>query len=146
MGTPSKRKATYADLEALPEHLVGEILDGDLVVSPLDADVVVPEIAGWRKERMDRVPDVVGLELPPDWVCEVISPSTRRHDRGPKMRIYRRAGVPWLWIVDRASRAIEVYRLIDRAWSDPEVFEGVDRAPLPPFEAVEIHLAQIWGT
>jgi Uma2 family endonuclease len=185
MGTPNKRKATYAEIEALPEHMVGEILDGDLVVSPrprarhgltatglasivtgafqfgnggpggwwiiaepelhLDEDVVVPDIAGWRQERMDSVPDVVGVELPPDWVCEVISPSTRRYDRGPKMRIYKRSGVPWLWIVDRASRAIEVYQLTDGEWRDPAVFEGVDRARLPPFEAIEIHLVQIWG-
>src|SRR5438552_988428 len=59
----------------------------------LGEDVVVPDLAGWRRERMPTVPDVAAFELPPDWACEVVSPSTGAIDRGRKMRVYNRERV-----------------------------------------------------
>lgn len=111
-----KGRATYQDLLNLPDNVVGEILAGELVVSPrpsvpheaafpggwhvafepelhLHGDVVVPDLAGWRQERMPQPPRKAAIELPPDWVCEVVSARTRRHDRGAKAAIYAREGV-----------------------------------------------------
>src|SRR5438874_10508579 len=136
------KPATYEDLLRLPEHLVGEIIDGELFASPRPAarhslaasmlggdlsvtfgrnprggggasgwwildepelhfgkDVVVPDLAGWRRERMPKVPDTAAIELPPDWVCEVVSPSTARIDRTRKMRVFKRVKVDHLWLL-----------------------------------------------
>ena len=73
--------------------------------------VVVPDIAGWRRERMPSVPDVAWLALAPDWICEVLSPSTARIDRARKLRIYAEAGVAHAWLVDPIQRTIEVFQL-----------------------------------
>src|SRR5438105_1197571 len=133
-----KIPATYRDLERLPEHVVGELIHGELIVSPRPAsphalaasaigsdlggsfhrppgdrgpggwwildepelhfgeDVLVPDLAGWRRERMPRVPNVPAFELAPDWICEVVSPSTERVDRSSKMGIYARVKVAHL--------------------------------------------------
>jgi len=69
----------------------------------------VPDVTGWRHERMPTVPDVAYFTLAPDWACEVISPSTGVIDRGRKMRLYAREGVGHLWIVDPILRTLEVY-------------------------------------
>ena len=65
-------------------------------------DVVVPDLAGWRRERMPAIPDAAFFTLAPDWVCEVLSPSTERIDRGRKLRIYAEAGVAHAWLVNPA--------------------------------------------
>jgi len=120
MADPAKKRATYDDVLAAPEHQVAEILNGELVLHPrpaarhavahsilgaeligqfyigrngpggwvilfepelhLNDDVLVPDVAGWRRERMPEIPDVVGIQLSPDWVCEVLSPSTQARD------------------------------------------------------------------
>jgi hypothetical protein len=82
----------------------------------LGEDVVVPDLAGWRRERMRRLPDEPALTLAPDWVCEVISPSTARVDRAQKLPIYSREQVAWLWLVDPLARTLEIFRLQDDAW------------------------------
>jgi len=107
-------------------------------------DVLVPDQAGWRRERMPSMPKVAAFTLAPDWVCEVISPSTVRIDRSRKMRIYAREGVAWLWLVDPLLRTIEVYELDDGEWVAKTVHGGDEPARLAPFAAVELEVARWW--
>ena len=133
---PARPRATYDDLLAIPDHLVAEILDGELHATPrpaiphavassslgveiggpfgtgrggpggwwiliepeihLAADVVVPDLAGWRRAKLPEMPRTAFLELAPDWVCEIVWPSTERIDRGKKLPIYAREGVSHL--------------------------------------------------
>ncbi|MCB9795738.1 MAG: Uma2 family endonuclease [Alphaproteobacteria bacterium] len=111
----------------------------------LGGDVLVPDLAGWRRERMPHDPDVSWFELPPDWICEVISPSTQRIDRAHKLPTYARAGVPWLWLADPQSLTIEVYDLSASPWGLLGVWEGRQKVRLPPFDAVELDLDLIWA-
>jgi Uma2 family endonuclease len=110
----------------------------------LGRDVVVPDLGGWRRERMARLPDTAAIELPPDWVCEVLSPSTARLDRSRKMPLYARQGVAHLWFVDATARLLEVYRLRDGEWVVKDVFEGDARVRAEPFEALELDLGRWW--
>ena len=107
-------------------------------------DVIVPDQAGWRRTRMPSVPDVAAFTLAPDWVCEVISPSTERIDRSRKMRIYAREGVGHLWFVEPVRHTIEVYRLQDGLWVVVAVNDGDAPARIEPFEAVELDVAHWW--
>lgn len=93
-------------------------------------EVLVPDLAGWRRERMPRVPDVAAFELPPDWVCEVLSPSTERTDRVSKMPVYAAAGVRWVWLIAPEQRLLEVYRLS----GDIYARVGAHAGALPPDE------------
>jgi len=77
----------------------------------LRGDVLIPDLTGWRRERMPELPDVVGVDLAPDWVCEVLSPSSEALDRNRKMTVYAREGVKHLWLVDPRPQTVEVYRL-----------------------------------
>lgn len=107
-------------------------------------DVLVPDQAGWRRERMPKFPNVAAFTLAPDWVCEVASPSTARLDRSRKMRIYAREGVARLWIVEPLQRTVEVYRLRDGRWEVVTVHGGGEPARLEPFDAVELDVARWW--
>ncbi|WP_437760801.1 Uma2 family endonuclease [Sorangium sp. So ce1389] len=111
-------------------------------------DKVVPDLAGWKRERM---PDALGDEdtpahydVSPDWVCEVISPRTERVDRGKKMRIYRREGVGHVWLLSPLLRTLEVYRLEGGRWVLLETYEEDAKVRAEPFDAVELDLAEIW--
>jgi Uma2 family endonuclease len=109
------------------------------------ADVLVPDIAGWRRERMPSFPLVPYFTLAPDWVCEVVSPSTGRIDRSRKMRIYGREGVAHLWLVDPLLRTVEAYRRDDGgAWIVDGVWDGDQSARIAPFTAAELPLARFW--
>jgi len=181
------KRATYDDLLKLPEHLVGEIIDGELIVSPrpaspharaasashidiggpfdrlpgggggpggwwilvepelhLGPDVLVPDLAGWRRERMPKIPNVPAFELPPDWVCEVISPSTARVDRTRKMAVYAHVKVQHLWLIDPLNRTLEVYGLHDGNWVVASNHGGDDKVRAVPFDAVEIEISRWW--
>jgi len=107
-------------------------------------NVVVPDLAAWRRERMPTMPSVSAFELAPDWVCEVISPSTGRIDRGKKMRVYARAKVAHLWIVDPLARTVENYRLENERWLLLDTYEGEGRVRAEPFDAIELDLAGWW--
>lgn len=107
-------------------------------------EVLVPDLAGWRRERMPVVPDVAGFTLPPDWVCEVLSPSTHRLDRIAKMDVYARVGVRHAWLVDPQWRTVEVYRLHEGAWLRAHVFEGDTPCRIEPFDAVELDISRWW--
>lgn len=90
-----------------------------------DADVLVADLAGWRRERMPEIPDGVGFTLAPDWVCEVLSPSTGALDRASKAPIYAREGVPHLWLVDPLLKTVEILRPTERKkWLTVDVFAG----------------------
>jgi len=108
-------------------------------------DVVVPDLAGWRRERLPEFPDTPAFSLAPDWACEVVSPSTERLDRAKKMPVYAAAGVPHLWLVNPTARTVEVYRLADGRWLLLATHEGAQRVRAEPFEAVELDLAPLWG-
>jgi len=186
-----KQRATYADLDSVPDTMVGEIINGELHVSPrpaprhantasvlggdingrfhgppkppdaggwwilhepelhLSGDAYVPDIAGWRRERMPTLPDTAWFPLAPDWVCEVLSPSTARRDQMLKLPAYGHEGVGWAWIVDPIARYVGVYRLADGHW----VLEGTwgeghpdaEAASLPPFAAQPIDLSRWWA-
>ena len=179
------RPATYDDLLALPAHVVGEIIDGELHATPrpaprhalaasvlggeigppfhggrggpggwwilfepelhFDGDVLVPDLAGWRRSRMPSIPDTAYLTLAPDWVCEVISPSTGLIDRSRKMRIYAREDVAHLWLVEPLARTLEVYRRDDAGrWVVVENFGGDAVVRAEPFAAIELALARWW--
>jgi Uma2 family endonuclease len=107
-------------------------------------DVVVPDLGGWRRERMPAIPDVEFFSLAPDWVCEVLSPSTERIDRGRKLRIYADAGVAHAWLVNPRERTLEVLRLRDGAWTIVSVCSGSDVVRVEPFEAIELALGRLW--
>ena len=108
------------------------------------ADILVPDIAGWRRERMPVLEDVPYSELAPDWVCEVVSPSTGRNDRVLKMPIYAREQVGHLWLVDPKMRTLEVYRLEGQRWVVINTHGGSGMIRAEPFEALEIDLGRWW--
>jgi Uma2 family endonuclease len=107
-------------------------------------DVIVPDQAGWRREHLPRLPDMAACTEPPDWVCEVISPSTGTIDRGRKMRIYAREGVGHLWIVDPLLRTVEVYRLDRGHWVVAAVHAGAEPSRIEPFDAIELDIGRWW--
>ena len=107
-------------------------------------DVVVPDLAAWRRERLPFVPDAAYLTLAPDWTCEVISPSTERIDRSRKMRIYAREGVQHLWLLDPLVRTLEVLRLENERWVVIATHGDQDLVRVEPFDAIEIGLSTLW--
>ena len=175
MAEAAPRLASYADLEAVPEHLVAEIVDGalrtrrslhpvagtvatgliglighpfsrghggpggwHLMFRPevhLGAQVVVPDLAGWRRDRQAIGPDATFIETPPDWVCEILSPATARIDRGPKRRIYAEAGVGHLWLLDPTDGVLEGFALTGGQWLLLGTVQRGETVALPPFDA-----------
>jgi Uma2 family endonuclease len=107
-------------------------------------DVLVPDLAGWRRERVPVLPDAAYVTLAPDWACEVISPSTERMDRSRKTRIYAREGVAHLWLVDPIVRTLEVLRLESGRWSLLATYGDTDVVRAEPFDAIEIELPALW--
>lgn len=179
------RDASYQDVVDAPEHMVAELIDGDLYAWPrpsgpharvssalgmdigtpydrghggpggwwilfepeihLAEQVLVPDLAGWRRERMPEIPEDHRFVIVPDWICEVISPSSVRVDRGKKRRIYAEFGVPWMWLADPIGRMLEVLSLDGDNWKIVATFFGNDVARAEPFPEAEIDLGSIWG-
>lgn len=110
----------------------------------LGDDILVPDLAGWRRERMPAVPDAPFFELAPDWVCEVLSDSTARIDRQRKRPIYAREGLGHLWLVDPAVRVVEVFRLDGTSYRSVATHGEDEIVRLEPFDAVELELAALW--
>ncbi|MBI4954128.1 MAG: Uma2 family endonuclease [Myxococcales bacterium] len=188
MADPARRAATYADLDTLPGHLVGEILHGVLHALPrprirharaatrlgshlgppfdegvggpggwvfldepelhLGDDVVVPDLAGWRREHLPELPDAAFLTLAPDWACEVLSPATRALDLTDKRDIYRRERVAHLWYVDPApeARTLEVLRWSPAGYVLVSSHRGDPSVRAEPFEALAFPLGALWAT
>ena len=184
MNRPQHRAATYADIEALPPNIVGEILFGELVTHPRPSPrhaaasyslsgelagpfqkgrggpggwvffnepelhfgphVVVPDLAGWRRERLRSYPETAYFELAPDWVCEVLSGSTERRDRTSKRRIYAEAGVGYLWLIDPRFQLLEAFVHTDGHWLLIGTWSSNDKVSVPPFDAISISLADLW--
>jgi Uma2 family endonuclease len=179
---PLKKKATYADLRAVPEHFVAEMLDGELYATPRPAmphahassvvmqklgsfhrsgpggwlivfepelhfgnDVLVPDIAGWRRERLPTLPAVAYMTLVPDWVCEVLSPATERIDCGRKLQCYAREGVVHVWLLDPIQQALEVLALDDGRWVSQGRYQGEALVRAAPFDTVELELGSLWS-
>lgn len=107
-------------------------------------DVLVPDLAGWRRERMPVLPNVTYAELAPDWVCEIVSPSTARVDRVRKVPIYAREGVSHLWLVDPLQQILEVFRLEERHWVLVNTHGGADLVRAEPFAALELDMSRWW--
>ena len=186
MAAPSRRRATYEDLLQLPEHKVGELIDGELYASPrlrighaaaacalveelgppfkrgrggpggwillmepelhFGEDVLVPDVAGWRRERMPALDgEAPFIAVVPDWICEVISPSTEKLDRARKLPIYAGVGVAWAWIVNPRLRTLEVMQNRDGKWLVHAVHRDDQRVRIAPFDAIEIDLSMLWA-
>lgn len=110
----------------------------------LGPDILVPDIAGWRRERMPALPETAWFALAPDWLCEVISPSTENLDRGEKLAIYTEAGVDFLWMVDPSLKLLEVLRRVHDTWRVVATHAGNVSICEPPFESVSVDLAPLW--
>ena len=109
-----------------------------------DHDVVVPDLAGWRRERMESL-DRAYFSVAPDWVCEVLSPSTAARDRTQKLDIYARARIPHLWFVDPVLQTLEVFTLaIDGHWTLLSSHRGGEKVRAAPFGELELELAALW--
>jgi Uma2 family endonuclease len=185
MGMPLERPASYEDIIDLPEHLVGEIINGRLVTHPRPAPkharcysslgallgnpydfgrggpggwwildepelhlmghVLVPDLAGWRRERMPRLPETAWFELAPDWVCEILSPGTARVDRAEKLPLYAALGVSHAWLVDPDLHLLEAYRNDAGHWLLLGTWQEDALAAIPPFDAIRLELALLWG-
>jgi Uma2 family endonuclease len=182
---PFERPATYEDLVRLPDHMVAEIIDGELHASPrpaprhavayagltgllhpafdsgrtgpggwwilaepelhLGPDVLVPDLAGWRRTRMPRVPETAYFPLAPDWICEVLSPSTASLDRTQKLAIYAREGVGHSWLIDPIARTLEILRLEASNWAAIVTYTGEAAIRAEPFDAIEFNLGEFWA-
>jgi len=109
-----------------------------------DTEVAVPDLAGWRRERMPYLPEDQRFEVVPDWVCEILSPSTKRKDREDKMPLYARYGVRYAWLIDPVEHTLEIYQLEADAWVEVGRFTSADQVVAPPFEAVSFGLEVLW--
>ena len=178
----------YDQLEALPENLTGEIINGRLYAQPRpanrhalagsnlggelyspynrgrggpggwwildepeihfirDTEVLVPDLAGWLRDRMPRLPPDHRIEVVPDWVCEILSPSTARTDRMTKMPVYARYGVPYLWLVDPLARTLETFALREGRWTVMGQFQDQAIVSVEPFQEIGLELGALWET
>jgi Uma2 family endonuclease len=110
----------------------------------LGADVVVPDLAGWRRERLPALPEEAYVSVAPDWACEVVSPSTASTDRVTKLRIYAREAVGHVWLVDPIARTLEVLRLEPALWRVALTCADFALVHAEPFEAIELDLSLLW--
>ncbi|MGA3118963.1 MAG: Uma2 family endonuclease [Syntrophobacteraceae bacterium] len=181
MAEMAKRKATYDDLYSIPENMIGEIIDAELIMTPrpsrkravvssylggevvppychgrgggpggwiildepeirLGENILVPDLAGWRKERFPGSEDTNWISVCPDWVCEVLSPGTLRVDRVMKMPLYGQYGVQHVWLIDPTGKTLDVFRLEARKWVVAGLFVENDKVRAEPFQEIEIDL------
>jgi Uma2 family endonuclease len=108
-------------------------------------DVLVPDLAAWRRERLPAVPDEPYLTLTPDWVCEVLSPSTETIDWGRKLGIYAREGVPHVWLVDPLRQSLEVLTLVSGRLEQIAEHHGDVSVRARPFDAIALELRALWS-
>ena len=109
-----------------------------------DAEVLVPDLAGWRRERMPTLPDSAYFTLAPDWICEILSPSTRKVDLVRKRPIYAHAGIPHLWLIDPIEQILEAFALGDGRWQVIAAVEDDEAVNIAPFEAITFRLGDLW--
>lgn len=185
MADAAARAATFADLDSVPENLRGEVIDGEVVLSPrplarggraqgglfrfvggpfdMDPDgpggwwiviepevefseheVFIPDVVGWRRTTLPTLPKDRPIRVPPDWVCEVLSPSTERYDRIHKADVYLASGVSHYWMLDVEREVLEAYEAGAGRWSRLGAWTRGDRPRIPPFEAVEIPVGALF--
>ncbi len=175
---------SYEDILALPDNMVGEIINGRLEVQPrpspkhaltssalgveigtlfhgrsnntdgwwildepelhLDRHILVPDLAGWRKQRMPKLPDTAWFEIAPDWICEVLSPATAKTDRSEKMPIYASLNVQYLWLIDPILQTLETYLLQDGHWLLQDSLKDDDQVCSLPFSEHTFPLSNLW--
>ena len=111
----------------------------------LGDEIVAPDLAGWRIERMPKLPQTAWFELAPDWICEVISPSTARYNKGEKRDLYAARGVEHLWHIDPAPRLLEVFELSDGKWVLLKTYRDEDSVTAPPFTDAPFSLGLLWA-
>jgi Uma2 family endonuclease len=185
MAGPAKRRATYQDVLDAPEHVVAEIVNGELRLSPrrggphtratsilgadlltrfdrgtggpggwiiLDEpelhftqDIVVPDIAGWRRERMPTVATGTYFTIAPDWICEALSRSTEAWDRAHKLPVYAAAGVTHVWLVNAIQHTLEILRRQGDKWLTVAIHHGDVAIRAEPFDSIELDLGSIWA-
>lgn len=110
----------------------------------LGPHVVVPDLVGWRRDRLPVEPEDVGIAIAPDWVCEVLSPSTAIHDRTIKFEIYYSFGVRYLWYLDPEYKTLEVFGRGTEHWQTLKTFGGHDDIRAEPFDAISFSLGALW--
>jgi Uma2 family endonuclease len=110
----------------------------------LGADVVVPDLAGWRRASMPEIPDVPFFTQAPDWACEVLSPSTQAFDRADKLPLYARARVGHAWLVDPIAKTLEVLRLDGDTYRVIDTWREAAAVRAEPFDAIVLDLALLW--
>ena len=117
------------------------MMEPELHIGP---HVVVPDVAAWRSERLPALPDTAWIETAPDWLCEILSPSTERIDRGHKMPIYAAYGVSHSWLLNPTTQVLEAYELRDGKWLLIDTFVEGAQVNAPPFAAAPFPLAVLW--
>jgi Uma2 family endonuclease len=110
-----------------------------------DTEVLVPDLAGWRRERMPEIPRGQRFEVMPDWICEILSPSTRSKDREIKMPLYARYGVTHAWLVDPDAQTLEAYELRGAQWAQLAAYGADDRVAAAPFDAAAFRVGDLWS-
>lgn len=185
MSSEAKKFATYEDLLKVPNHLLAEIIAGELITSPrpgprharassilgsdltgpfdkgrggpggwwildepeihLQGDVLVPDLAGWKKEIVPVLSTSKHyFEIAPQWICEVLSPSTAGIDRVKKLPIYLREKVDHVWLIDPVAKTLEIYQRNQNTWILLNSFVGNDTVRAAPFDAIEMDLGALW--
>ncbi|MBL8259493.1 MAG: Uma2 family endonuclease [Candidatus Competibacteraceae bacterium] len=110
-----------------------------------DTAVAVPDLAGWRRERMPQIPRDHRFEVTPDWVCEILSSSTAKKDRAIKLPLYARHGVAHAWLIDPEAQTLEAFALREDDWLLLGAFKDDDPIQIPPFVAISFSLAELWA-
>ncbi len=185
MSDLARKKATYEDLYRIPENVTGEIINGELILTPrpsrkhgfcatalgtavtapyqfgqaggpggwvfiiepevgLGEDILVPDLAGWKRERFPVEEDHNWISVAPDWVCEILSPGTFRSDKVKKMPLYADHGVSHIWLIDPVAMAADAFRLESGRWSLLGSFAENDKVRVEPFQEIEISLGDLW--
>ena len=184
MSELAKKEAAYDDLYTIPEDMVGEIINGELIAAPrpsrrhvnavsslgyklgppfqfgeggpggwiiliepeigLGGDIVVPALAGWKKERFPPEEDHNWISAAPDWVCEVLSPNTLRTDKIKKMPLYALHGVGDIWLIDPVAMTLDAFRLESGGWLLLGSYAENDRVRVEPFREIEFDLGDLW--
>ncbi|MDR3566969.1 MAG: Uma2 family endonuclease [Syntrophobacteraceae bacterium] len=107
-------------------------------------NIFVPDLAGWKKERLLTPAEEHRFFVCPDWICEIHSPTTAQRDRIIKMRLFAQSAVPFVWLIDPAVKTLEVFRLESATWSRLDAFSENDKVRAEPFEGLEIDLSVLW--
>ncbi|MBF0226618.1 MAG: Uma2 family endonuclease [Desulfobacterales bacterium] len=178
------KTANYEDLYKIPENMIGQIINGELITMPrpslrhsnvvssigfeigppykfgrggpggwiildepeikLGENIFVPDIAGWEKKRLPKFPKTNYISVPPDWICEVLSPCTEKTDRAMKMPIYAQFGISYFWIINPIEKILEVLKLSDNKWFILAIYAENDKVRAEPFQEIEIDLQNLW--